>query len=74
MTDEVMNARLQGPSRAALNVSDINTSQGANELNRLIRGDDSARDVNLAEMRKQSNLLEAIEKAILDTAGVVVNL
>ena len=74
LTEEVMTARLQGPSRAALNVSDISTSQGASELNRLIRGDDSARDVNLAEMKKQSNLLEAIEKAILDSTGVVVNL
>ena len=72
--EEVMTARLQGPSRAALNVSDISTSQGASELNRLIRGDDSARDVNLTELRKQSNLLEAIERAVLQSTGVVVNL
>ena len=74
LTQEVMTARLQGPSRAALNVSDINTSQGAAELNRLIRGDDAARDVNLAEMKKQSSLLEAIERAVLNSTGVVVNL
>ena len=73
LAEEVMNARLQGPSRAALNVSDISTSQGASELNRLIRGDDSAKDVNLVELKKQSNLLEAIEKAIRDQTGVVVN-
>jgi len=72
--EEVMTARLQGPSRAALNVSDISTSQGASELNRLIRGDDSARDVNLTELKKQSSLLEAIERAVLQSTGVVVNL
>jgi len=72
--EEVMTARLQGPSRAALNVSDISTSQGASELNRLIRGDDSARDVNLTELKKQSSLLEAIERAVLASTGVVVNL
>jgi hypothetical protein len=72
--EEVMTARLQGPSRAALNVSDISTSQGAAELNRLIRGDDSARNVNLAELKKQSSLLEAIERAVLQSTGVVVNL
>ena len=58
--DERQNAILQGPSRAALNVSDVSTSQGASELTRLIRGDDSAKDVNLAELRKQSGYLEEI--------------
>jgi hypothetical protein len=58
--DERKNAILQGPSRAALNVSDVSTSQGASELTRLIRGDDSAKDVNLAELRKQSSYLEDI--------------
>lgn len=71
---EAITARLQGPSRAALNASDIQTGEGARELNRLLRGDNSGRDVNLAEMRKQSNLLEAIEKAVRDSTGVVVNL
>jgi hypothetical protein len=58
--DERQNAMLQGPSRAALNVSDVSTSQGASELTRLIRGDDSAKDVNLAELKKQSSYLEDI--------------
>ncbi len=58
--DERQNALLQGPSRAALNVSDVSTSQGASELTRLLRGDDSAKDVNLAELRKQSGYLEDI--------------
>ena len=73
--EEIMTARLQGPSRAALNVSDISTAQGASELNRLIRGDDAARNnVNLMELKKQSSLLEAIERAVLQQTGVVVNL
>jgi hypothetical protein len=58
--DERENAMLQGPSRAALNVSDVSTSQGASELTRLLRGDDSAKDVNLAELQKQSGYLEDI--------------
>jgi DNA repair exonuclease SbcCD ATPase subunit len=58
--EERQNALLQGPSRAALNVSDVSTSQGASELTRLIRGDDSAKDVNLAELKKQSGYLEDI--------------
>lgn len=62
--DERQNARLQGPSRAALNVSDVSTSQGASELTRLLRGDDSAKDVNLAELRKQSDKLDEVVKAI----------
>ena len=62
--DERQNAILQGPSRAALNVSDVSTSQGASELTRLIRGDDSAKDVNLTELRKQSGFLEDIANNI----------
>jgi hypothetical protein len=62
--DERQNAMLQGPSRAALNVSDVSTSQGQSELNRLLRGDDSAKDVNLAELRKQSDKLDEVVKAI----------
>jgi len=62
--DERQNAMLQGPSRAALNVSDVSTSQGASELTRLLRGDDSAKDVNLAELRKQSDKLDEVVKAI----------
>ena len=72
--DEVLSARLNGPSRAALTASDIQSSQGASELNRLLRGDDPNKNVNLVEMRKQSELLKAIEKAILDTTGQVVEL
>lgn len=53
-------AMLQGPSRAALQISDVTTSQGQSELNRLLRGDDAAKDVNLAELRKQSDLFQEL--------------
>ena len=59
-------AMLQGPSRAALQVSDVTTSQGQSELNRLLRGDDSANDVNLAELRKQSDYLQELIKVVRD--------
>jgi hypothetical protein len=62
--DERQNALFQGPSRAALNVSDVSTSQGASELTRLIRGDDSAKDVNLAELRKQTQKFDDVIEAI----------
>lgn len=58
--DAVANALLQGPSRAALNVADVSTVDGARELNRLIRGDDPARDQNLVELRKQSDSLREL--------------
>jgi hypothetical protein len=64
--EERQNAMLQGPSRAALNVSDVSTSQGASELTRLIRGDDSAKDVNLAELRKQTQKFDDVIQAIRD--------
>lgn len=60
MADQVMNAVVQGPSRAALQANDINTSQGASELGRLLRGDDSAKDQNLVELQKQSTALEEL--------------
>ena len=63
-SDEVANAVLQGPSRAALQVSDASTTEGQRELNRLLRGDDSARDVNLVELQKQSTFLQSIDSGI----------
>ena len=62
--DERMNALLQGPSRAALNASDVNTMEGQRELNRLLRGDDPNKDVNLVEMQKQTELLQGVIDAI----------
>ena len=64
LADSVQNAILQGPSRAALNVSDISTQDGARELNRLLRGDDSARDQNLVELQRQSTALEDIQRTL----------
>jgi hypothetical protein len=70
LSDSVANAVAQGPSRAALNASDISTAEGARELNRLIRGDDAARDQNLVELQTQSDLLrQLVQKA--EEAGVV---
>jgi len=64
--DERQTALLQGPSRAALSVSDVSTSQGQSELNRLLRGDDSAKNVNLAELRKQTQKFDELIKTIKD--------
>jgi len=60
LAEQVQNAVVQGPSRAALQASDVTTAQGAAELNRLLRGDDSARNQNLVELQKQSNSLEEL--------------
>jgi len=70
--EERMNAILQGPSRAALNVADTNTMEGQRELNRLLRGDDPNRDVNLVELQKQSELLQGVIDAIKEKAGNAV--
>ena len=59
-SDEVANALLQGPSRAALQATDASTLQGQQELNRLLRGEDPARDVNLVELQKQTRELERL--------------
>lgn len=60
LADSVQNAVLQGPSRAALQVADVTTSEGARELNRLLRGDDSAKNENLVELQKQSQSLDEL--------------
>ena len=66
------NAILGGPSRAALNASDVSTMEGQRELNRLLRGDDPNRDVNFAEMKHQSELLQTIADRILAATGIAV--
>ena len=58
-----------GPSRAALQASDATTSQGAAELNRLIRGDDSAKSQDLAELQRQSSLLQQLIQAVNANGG-----
>jgi hypothetical protein len=60
LTDGVANAVLQGPSRQALNASDISTSQGTAEFLRLLRGDDSSRDQNLIELQRQTEELRRL--------------
>lgn len=72
--DEVMNARLQGPSRQALKVSDTTTSEGQAELQRLLRGDDAAKDINLVELRQQTASLREIERLLKDEHNIVVDL
>jgi hypothetical protein len=70
--EERKNAQIQGPSRAALNVTDVSTSQGASELTRLLRGDDSAKDVNLAELRKQTSKFDDLIQAVKDANPGVI--
>jgi hypothetical protein len=60
ISDAVANAIASGPSRAALNVSDASTVEGQRELNRLLRGDDSARDQDLVELQRQTKALETL--------------
>lgn len=60
MLDAAANVIAQGPRREALGAVDAGTLEGQRELNRLIRGDDPARDVNIVELRKQTQLLRDI--------------
>ena len=72
--DEVMNARLQGPSRQALKVSDTTTSEGQAELQRLLRGDDAAKDINLVELQQQTASLREIERILRVDHNIIVDL
>lgn len=54
------NALLQGASRRTMDLQDTSTAAGASEFARLVSGEDSARNADLAELRKQSKLLEDI--------------
>lgn len=60
LADSVENAIMQGPSRSALQASDVTTTQGAAELNRLLRGDDTAKNQDLVELQKQSSALQEL--------------
>ena len=57
LADAVQNAILQGPSRAALEATDVSTVEGARELNRLLRGDDAARNQDLVQLQREANRL-----------------
>lgn len=63
LSDSVRNAILQGPSRAALQASDVSTMDGQRELYRLMRGDDPSKNENLIELRKQSEALDKLVQA-----------
>jgi hypothetical protein len=73
LADQVANAVLQGPSRAALEATDVSTVEGSRELNRLLRGDDSARDQNLVELQKQSEILTDMLQEIRQGGADVAN-
>lgn len=60
MLDAAANVLAQGPRREALGAVDASTLEGQRELNRLIRGDDPAKDVNVIELRKQTQILKDI--------------
>jgi hypothetical protein len=56
----------------ALMASDASTAEGQKELNRLLRGEDSSKDKNLDELKKQSELLsEMLEVAKRDHNVVI---
>lgn len=77
LADSVANALLQGPSRAALQATDVSTVEGQRELNRLLRGDDSARDQNIVELEKQSQSLQKLVDLAQEEAkarGIVLDL
>jgi hypothetical protein len=68
MANSVQNAVLQGPSRAALTASDVTTTQGAQELNRLLRGDAAGREADFVEMQKQTTQLQQVNEGIKQLA------
>ena len=57
LADQVQNAILQGPSRAALAPTDVTTMEGSRELTRLLRGDDASRNQDLVNLQKEANRL-----------------
>lgn len=73
LADQVANAVLQGPSRAALQATDVSTVEGSRELNRLLRGDDAARDQNLVELQKQSRSLDELVRIAREGGAQVAN-
>jgi hypothetical protein len=73
LADQVANAVLQGPSRAALTATDVSTVEGSRELNRLLRGDDASRDQNLVELQKQSQALDELVRIAREGGVPVAN-
>jgi hypothetical protein len=74
LADQVANAVLQGPSRAALNATDVSTVEGSRELNRLLRGEDSARDQPLIELQREANkIAERIARGVENNEAKLAN-
>lgn len=71
--EEVRNSQLAGPNRAALNASDVTTMQGQSELQRLLRKDDPARDVNFVELQKQTTLLQELPQKLAEATGIILD-
>jgi len=58
------NSLLQGANMSPLQMQDVSTSGGAAEYARLVSGEDSAKNADLVELRKQSALLgELVQQA-----------
>ena len=74
LADQVANAVLQGPSRAALQATDVSTVEGSRELNRLLRGEDSARDQPLVELQREANkIAERIARGVENNEAKLAN-
>ena len=69
--DERFNAQFT-TRRLGLDATDVTTMEGSKELNRLLRGDDANKDVNFAEMQKQSEILADIRDAVQNNTGLPV--
>ena len=61
---------LKGASKKAMDLTDISTTAGTAELNRLLSGEDSAQNADLAELRKQTELLGTLVEQAEDE-GVI---
>jgi hypothetical protein len=74
LADQVQNAVLQGPSRAPLQAADVSTVEGNRELNRLLRGEDSAREQPLVDLQREANrIAERIARGVENNEAQVAN-
>jgi hypothetical protein len=62
------------PYYHALSASDASSMEGQKELNRLLRGEDTSKDKNLDELKKQSDLLTEMLALAKQTHNIVVEL
>ena len=69
--DERYNAQFT-TRRVGMEATDASTMEGSRELNRLLRGDDANKDVNFAEMQRQTELLSDIRDGIIASTGTPV--